>query len=137
MSDLIKVLVADDEEDLRQIMEKKISQTGYEVISAPGGQDAWEKIVKHDPVVIVLDLMMPRLDGYEVLKKLRETPPSEKWQPVIIVSAKGELDDIHKGLDMDADHYLTKPCSLEDIIKGIRLMISLIPQRRVATETEG
>jgi len=137
MSDLIKVLVADDEEDLRQIMEKKISQTGYDVVSASDGQDAWEKIVKHDPDIIVLDLMMPRLDGYEVLKKLRETPPSEKWQPVIIVSAKGELDDIHKGLDMDADHYLTKPCSLEDIIKGIRLMISLIPQRRVATETEG
>jgi len=137
MSDLIKVLVADDEEDLRQIMEKKISQTGYDVVSASDGQDAWEKIVKHDPDIIVLDLMMPRLDGYEVLKKLRETPPSEKWQPVIIVSAKGELDDIHKGLDMDADHYLTKPCSLEDIIKGIRLMISLIPQRRVATETKG
>ncbi len=137
MSDLIKVLVADDEEDLRQIMEKKISQTGYDVVSASDGQDAWEKIVKHDPDVIVLDLMMPRLDGYEVLKKLRESPPSEKWQPVIIVSAKGELGDIHKGLDMDADHYLTKPCSLEDIIKGIRLMVSLIPQRRIATETEG
>ncbi|MFH1359507.1 MAG: response regulator [Candidatus Omnitrophota bacterium] len=126
----IKVLVADDEKDVRELMEKKISLAGYEVVTACDGQEAWEKIQSENPDVILLDLKMPRMDGFEVLKNLRENPPSAKWQPVIIISALNELEDMKKGFDLEADHYLTKPCEMEDVLKGIRFMLTLIPQRR-------
>ncbi len=130
MLDKIKVLIADDEPDVREIMAKWVKNEGYEVVTAGDGAEAWEKIQKDVPDIILLDLMMPQMNGFEVLKNLRENPPTEKWQPVIIISALGELEDIKKGLDLEADHYITKPCSLDNVLKAIRIMVSLIPQRR-------
>ena len=132
----IKVLIADDEKDVLDIMEKKIAAAGYIVVTADNGQEAWEKIQSEVPDVILLDLTMPKMDGFEVLKHLREKPPTTKWQPVIIVSAHGELDNIAKGFSLEADHYITKPCDMEVVLRGIRLMVSLIPQRKTKTEME-
>ncbi len=129
-----KILVADDEKDIREIMAKKIAQEGYLVVSAKDGQEAWEKIKSESPDVILLDLNMPKIDGLTVLRNLRESPPSAKWQPVIIISARNEMDDINKGLSLEADHYLTKPCHIGEILKAIQLMIALIPQRKSAIE---
>ena len=70
------------------------------------------------------------------LKDLRENPPPDKWQPVIIISGQNELESIKKGFSYEADHYITKPCSMSDVLKAIRIMISLIPQRRLKTQTE-
>ena len=130
----IKVLIADDELDVLMIMAKKVRQAGYVVVTAADGQEAWDKIISDSPDVILLDLMMPRLDGFSVLEKLRKAPPSEKWQPVIIVSGKGELADIQQGFALEADHYLTKPCKMEEVIRSIQLMVNLIPQRKSASE---
>ena len=132
----IKVLVADDEKDVLEIMAKRIAKEGYAVVMAVDGQEAWDKIIAESPDVILLDLTMPKMDGLEVLKKLRENPSTDKWQPVIIVSARRELEDMQKGLSLEADHYITKPCNMNDIIKGIKLMISLIPQRKSKKEIE-
>ncbi len=126
----LKILLADDEPDVREVMGRRIAREGYEVVTAFDGQDAWEKIQAETPDIIILDLTMPRMDGFTVLKNLRERPPADKWQPVIIVSALGELSDMQKGFSLEADHYLTKPCQMEDVLKGIALMASLIPQRR-------
>ena len=81
------------------------------------------------PDIIILDLNMPKMDGWAVLSQLRQTPPSRRWQPVIIISAQNELESFKKGVTLQADHYLTKPCQIEDVIRAIRLMLSLIPQR--------
>ena len=132
----IKVLLADDEQDILEIMSKKIRIEGYEVVTARDGLAAWDLIVSESPDVILLDLTMPKMDGFSVLKKLREHPPSDKWQPVIIVSGLNELEDMQKGLAMEADHYITKPCRIDDILKAIRLMVSLIPQRKSKSEME-
>ena len=132
----IKILIADDEEEILDIMAKRIAKEGYAVIKAQDGQEAWEKIQAEAPDVILLDLTMPRMDGLAVLKNLREHPPTKKWQPVIIITAMGELEDVRKGISLEADHYLTKPCRIEDIVKAIRLMISLIPQRKSKAEME-
>jgi len=112
--------MADDESEVLDIMAKKIAEEGYDIITALDGREAWEKIQSELPDVILLDLNMPKMDGFEVLKALRDHPPSEKWQPVIIISARGELKDIQKGLSLDAEHYMMKPCSTSDIIKAIR-----------------
>ncbi|MBU0709659.1 MAG: response regulator, partial [Candidatus Omnitrophica bacterium] len=87
------------------------------------------KIRKDDPDVILLDLMMPKKNGFEVLKEVR-TNIKDKWRPIIIVSAKNDLDSIKLGYNMEADHYLTKPCSMDNLLRGIRTMISLIPARK-------
>lgn len=130
----IKVLLADDDQEILQSMEKSITRQGFTVVTASDGEEAWEKIGQDDPDVILLDLTMPKMDGFAVLKKLRESPPTRKWQPVIIVSGRTELDDMRQGFSLEADHYLTKPCSMEAIIKAIRLMLRLIPQRRSSEE---
>ena len=127
---VMKILVADDEQDVLDVMKKKIKKAGYEVVTAQDGEEAWEKIKSDDPDVLLLDLTMPKMDGLTVLKNLRENPPTTKWIPVIIVSARGELEDMKKGFTLEADHYLVKPCDMETILKGIRLMASLIPQRK-------
>jgi two-component system alkaline phosphatase synthesis response regulator PhoP len=124
-----KILIADDEPDILEIMTKKIKAVGYDVVTAVDGQIAWEKIVFEKPDVVLLDLTMPRLDGFEVLKKLRKNPPFEKWCPVIIVSAHDELENIQKGFELEAEHYLTKPCSTGEILKAIELVLSLRGQR--------
>ncbi len=124
-----KVLLADDEESILQIMASKVSGAGYDVCTAADGQEAWDKIKTEDPDVIVLDVTMPKMDGWQVLHKLRENPPSKKWQPVIIVSALNEAHNIQKGFNLQADHYLTKPCRIDDVMKAIRTMLTLIPMR--------
>jgi len=132
----LKILMADDEPEVLEIMAKKISDQGYEVITARDGIEAWEKIQSESPDVILLDLTMPKMDGFEVLKALRDYPPREKWQPVIIISARGELEDLQKGIAMEAEHYLVKPCSIEDILKAIGLMAKLIPQHKTHSEID-
>src|SRR5208283_1351304 len=116
----IKILMADDEEAVLEIMAKKVAAQGYEVITARDGQQAWEKIQSDLPDVIVLDLNMPKMDGWTVLTNLRHKPPTKRWQAVIIVSAYNELESFKKGMDLEADHYLTKPCRIDDILKAIR-----------------
>jgi DNA-binding response OmpR family regulator len=130
----LKILMADDEPDVLAIMAKKIKAAGYDVVTAVDGQEAWDKIIVENPDVILLDISMPKLEGFEVLKRLRETPPTKKWQPVIIISAREELKDIQKSYSLEADHYLTKPCNIDDVLNGIRLMAKLIPQHKAHGE---
>jgi DNA-binding response OmpR family regulator len=130
----LKILMADDEPDVLDIMAKKIFVQGYTVIKARDGEEAWEKIKSESPDIIILDLNMPKKNGFEVLQQLREDPPEEKWQPVIIVSARNELDDVKKGLSLEAEHYIVKPCSVEHIIKAIKLVANLIPQHKSPSE---
>src|SRR3989338_8494267 len=132
----IKILLADDETDIREIMAKKIAHEGYQVISAEDGEEAWTKIKKENPDVILLDLNMPKMDGFMVLKLLRENPPSSKWQPVVIISARAELNDMQKGFSLEADHYIAKPCHIADVLKAIQLMLALIPQRKSQKEMD-
>jgi len=132
----LKILMADDEPEVLELMAKKIAQNGYDVIEAHDGQEAWEKIQTESPDVVLLDLNMPKMNGFEVLKALRDHPPLGKWQPVIIISARGELEDIQQGLSLEAEHYLVKPCSVDNILKAIELVAKLIPLHRSVSETE-
>ena len=133
----IKVLIADDDPDLLEITAQRLMKKSYTVTTAASGEEALYKIRNESPDVILLDLMMPGKDGFEVLKEIRENPSSEKWQPVIIISTRGEFEDIRKGIELEAEHYLVKPCSVDDVIKAIRLMAQLIPYRKLNSDDEG
>ena len=124
-----KLLLADDDRDVVEMLQKRLSEEGYEIVTALDGEEALLKVEKDNPDVILLDLMMPKLNGFEVLKEIRKKF-KDKWRPVIIISAKTELDSVKTCYGLDADHYLTKPCTIDNILRGIRTMISLIPLRQ-------
>ena len=124
-----KILIADDDRDIVEYLKKRLVQEQYEVVEAFDGEEALAKIHMDNPDVILLDLTMPKKNGFEVLKDVRERF-TDRWRPVIIISANTELEAVKKSYNMEADHYLTKPCSIENVLKGIRIMISLIPMRQ-------
>ena len=126
---VIKILMADDEPAVLEIMARKVVSTGFTVITASDGKTAWEKIQKENPDIVILDLVMPQMDGFAVLSQLRNNPPSKKWIPVVIISSMDEIQNVQKGFNLQADHYLVKPCSIEDVLKAIKLMLALIPLR--------
>lgn len=123
-----KILVVDDDKDIIEVLKNRLTREGYEPVVAYDGQEALEKLKETNPDVILLDLMMPNLNGFEVLKEIREKH-KDKWRPVIIMSAQDELASFEKCYNMEADHYLTKPCEMEKVLRGIRTMISLISAR--------
>ncbi len=134
--DKFKILIADDEQDILDILQRRVSQEGYEVVIAKDGKEALEKIYKDEPDVILLDIIMPKMDGFAVLKELREHPLLHKWQPVIIVSALGDLENTKKGYNLEADYYLAKPCNLDAVLKGIKMMLNLSQRRKTKKEME-
>jgi len=124
-----KVLVVDDEADIRDSLKRKLEREGYEVVLAPSGEEALARVKDSDPDIILLDLMLPGINGFEVLKEVKEKF-IDRWRPVIIVSGQQDLESTKQCYRLEADHYLTKPCGVEHILEGIRTMISLMPYKK-------
>ena len=120
-----QVLIADDERRIINFLTAKLRASGYEVITAGNGEEALEQIQAQEPDLIVLDVMMPRMDGFETLKQLR----SFSAVPVIMLSAKGTNADKIKGLGLGADDYLAKPFSPDELIARIEAV-----RRRLAPD---
>ncbi len=114
-----KILVADDELSILRTLTRNLSRHGYEVITASEGEQALALIEEADPDLVILDLMMPVLDGLEVCRRLR------KWSqvPIIILSARGEELQKVQALDLGADDYLTKPFGMEELLARIRVAL--------------
>ncbi len=123
-----KLLIVDDEKDIVETLQSRLHKEGYEIVVAFDGEEALLKVKNDNPDIILLDLMLPKRNGFDVLKEIREKH-TDKWRPIIIISAQAELDSVKQCYDLEADHYLTKPCTMENILKGIKTMISLIPLR--------
>jgi DNA-binding response OmpR family regulator len=104
------VLVADDDPDILALVRFRLEREGYYVVSAPDGQAALELALDHTPDLAVLDVMMPRLDGYEVTRRLREHDAT-KGMPIILLTARVGESDLERGFEMGADGYVTKPFS--------------------------
>jgi two-component system, OmpR family, response regulator VicR len=124
-----KVLVVDDEKDVVETLKNRLMREGYDVVVAFDGEEALAKVKETNPDIILLDLMMPKLNGFEVLKQVRENF-KDKWRPIIIISASNELEAVKKSYNLEADHYLSKPATMDNVLRGIRIMISLIPLRK-------
>lgn len=126
----MKVLVADDETEILAVLARKVEAEGWDAVTARTGLEAWDKIKSENPDIIVMDLTMPDMDGLEILRGIKDNPPSDKNPPIIIVSARNAFDDMQKGYDLDADHYIPKPCQPSEIIQSIHQMIRLLPLRK-------
>jgi DNA-binding response OmpR family regulator len=117
-----KILIADDEPNIVVSLEFLMKQRGYVVRIANDGEDAFNAIGEFAPDLILLDVMMPRMSGYDLCQKVRENPA---WQgiKIIMLSAKGRDIEVTKGMAVGADAYVTKPFSTKDLIAKVRDML--------------
>lgn len=111
----LRILIVDDEPRIIQFLKVKLHASGYEVFSATSGQEALDMILAQEPDMVVLDIMMPGMDGFETLRQIRATSNV----PVIILSARGENTDKINGLRLGADDYLSKPFSPDELVARI------------------
>lgn len=116
----VKVLVVDDEPNIVELLTVSLKFQGFEVESAGSGQEALEKVKDFRPDVFILDVMMPGMDGFELLGKLRSEGIDG---PVLFLTAKDAVEDRIHGLTIGADDYVTKPFSLEEVITRLRVIL--------------
>lgn len=119
MANRKRILVVDDEKGLAKIIRLNLEQDGFEVVEAYNGSQAMEKLRTTLPDLVLLDVMMPDMDGFTVLKMIREIGNT----PVIMLTAKGEESDIVKGLELGADDYVTKPFSPRELSSRIKAVL--------------
>ncbi len=114
-----KILAVDDEQRMVRFIQLNLEQDGFEVVTAYNGKEALEQVRTQLPDLILLDIMMPDINGFDVLKKIREV----NNVPVIMLTAKGEEDDRIQGLELGADDYITKPFSPRELVSRIRAVL--------------
>ena len=114
-----RVLVVDDDAVIRQLIVVNLELEGYDVHTAEDGVDALAKVKDVDPKVVTLDIMMPRMDGWETAARLRDDPDTAHVK-VILLSARAQEADKRRGEGIGVDHYLTKPFDPDDLINAVR-----------------
>ena len=114
-----KILVVDDEISIRQILETRLSIRGYEVILAANGEEALFLFKKEQPNLVILDVMLPKMDGYEVCSEIRK----DSQIPIIMLTALGDIVDRVIGLELGADDYVMKPFSPKELEARIRSVL--------------
>ena len=114
MSERPLVLVADDDPDILSLVTLRLERDGYEVIGAPDGERAVEEALARTPDLALIDVSMPRLDGYEVTERLRQHEPTSAI-PIILLTARVQDSDVARGIEAGADDYVKKPFSTADL----------------------
>lgn len=123
-----RILIADDEEDLRSILQERLKAEGYEVETAGDGKNTLETAIVFKPDLILLDVMMPRMDGFNVLDRLK-TSEDTMDIPVIMMTGKTGEEDIRKGISGYAEKYITKPFEWDYLIGEVRKSLDLRTDR--------
>ena len=114
-----KILVADDEASIRRILETRLKMVGYDVVTAEDGEEAVEVFNKENPDLVVLDVMMPKMDGYGVTREIRKVSDI----PIIILTALGDVSERITGLELGADDYVIKPFSPKELEARVRAVL--------------
>ncbi|MCC5950450.1 MAG: response regulator [Nitriliruptoraceae bacterium] len=131
-----RVLIADDDEDIRAYLDITLGLAGYEVIQAGDGVEAVEHARHRRPDVIILDVMMPRMDGLEALRRLREDARTSNI-PVLLLTARVQKSDAITGLDSGADDYITKPFDADELLARLRSALRRAEQQRTRNPLTG
>lgn len=118
-----RILIVDDEPNIVLALELLMRREGYEIEAVGDGEKAVEAAVKFRPDLILLDVMLPRMDGYEVCQRIR-ADVSLKDTSIIMLTAKGRDVEKEKGLALGADHYITKPFSTRDVVRRVREILA-------------
>lgn len=127
----MKILVVDDEQAVRESLRRSLRFNGYEVLTANDGLEAVETVRAENPELVILDVMMPNMDGLEVCRTLR----SEGWdRPILVLTARDGVSDRVSGLDAGADDYLPKPFALEELLARVRSLVRRASADSIAAE---
>ncbi len=121
------VLVADDDPDILALVRFRLERDGYEVLSAPDGETALDLALARTPDLAVLDVMMPRLDGYELTRRLREHGPTTGI-PIILLTARVQEPELERGFEAGADDYVTKPFSPQALGERVQAALGVRPE---------
>jgi len=116
-----KILIVDDEDVIRRTLRIHLDKLGYEVREAADGEQAIEELAKGDFDLLICDVLMPKKDGWEVIKEAKSNSKS-KNMPVILLTAKNENADMFKGYELGANYYMVKPFTKAQLLYGLRLM---------------
>lgn len=115
-----RILIVDDEEQIRDLLEFDISHSGYLTDSAKNGEEGLKKALENNYDLVILDVMMPKMNGFEVCKNIRLVKPG---LPVLLLTAKGAIEDKTTGFDVGADDYLVKPFDIQEVLLRIRALL--------------
>ena len=126
-----RILVADDEASIRRILETRLKMVGYDVVTAQDGEEAVEVYNKSNPDLVVLDVMMPKMDGYGVTREIRRTSDV----PIIILTALGDVSERITGLELGADDYVVKPFSPKELEARVKAVLRRTNAKDVTTVT--
>jgi len=128
MGKQVRILIADDDPDVREFLKLILQETSYDLIFAANGEEVMEKIGQQIPDLLVLDLLMPKKDGFEVIKELKKEPEYSKIPILILTSVKKEASErryeLETGLSLDVDDYVEKPINPQDFIHRIEKILS-------------
>src|SRR6201998_4030940 len=124
MNDPALILVGDDNETSRDILITRLEKHGYQLLQAADGEEALASVAQHSPDLILLDVEMPKLDGFEVRRRLR-TDPAMPFTRIVLVPARAASQDVVTGLDAGADEYLTKPIDQAALVARVRSMLRI------------
>lgn len=127
-----KIVVIEDESDILEVIAYNLRREGFEVVISQSGEDGIEKVEKTSPNLVILDLMLPEVDGIEICRQLKGDPLTRDI-PVIMVTAKGEESDVVLGLGVGADDYVTKPFSPKELVARVK---AVLRRRQPGTEVE-
>lgn len=116
------VLVADDDDDIRGLVAYRMEKSGYGVLQASDGEEALRLAVEHRPALAILDAMMPRADGFEVTRRLRENEDTKRM-PIILLTARAQEADVQRGFDAGADDYIRKPFSPQELRARVQAIL--------------
>lgn len=123
-----KILLVDDEIQLADMVKMRLEANNYDVITASGGIEGLEKAEKDNPDLILLDILMPDMDGYQTLEKLKENSETESI-PVIMLTAEGQADDLTRSVSLGAIDYVVKPFSPVTLLEKIKTALQLTDNR--------
>ncbi len=115
-----KILLVEDTADLSLIISETLSECGYDVVAAYDGKDGLAKFIMEKPDIVVADVMMPKLDGFDMARKIRSISPNV---PLLFLTAKSGIDDVEKGFEIGANDYLRKPFELRELVVRIKALL--------------
>jgi DNA-binding response OmpR family regulator len=121
---LQKVLIVDDEHNIRNILDFSLNAEGFEVISATNGEDAFNSAVKEQPDLVILDVMMPQGDGFETCRRIKQDNRTANI-PVILLTARTTREDRERGQEVGAEGYITKPFSPGRLIESVQSLLGV------------
>ena len=128
-----RLLIADDDNEIRELLEFDLSQSGYDVDTAKDGEEALHKALVGNYDLILLDVMMPKMNGFDVCKNIRS---SKADVPILMLTAKGTINDKTQGFDSGADDYIVKPFDIQEVLLRVRALVRRSPASKTRTVSQ-